>query len=106
MMRTMPFARRHPSRRQLLAGTGAAALLALPLPALAARHTGSRYALTPQPAKAALRGPHLPDTGIWGFEGRAPGPVLRVRQGQRLDVQLVNRLPQPTTIHWHGIRLP
>jgi FtsP/CotA-like multicopper oxidase with cupredoxin domain len=29
-----------------------------------------------------------------------------VRQGERLDVTLSNRLPQPTTIHWHGIRVP
>jgi FtsP/CotA-like multicopper oxidase with cupredoxin domain len=58
------------------------------------------------PGKAHLRGPHLAPTDIWGFEGEAPGPILRVRQGQRLDVQLVNKLAQPTTIHWHGIRVP
>ncbi len=94
------------SRRGLLAGAGGAALLALPLPAAAARHAGVRHTLTARPGKAGLRGPHLPETEIWGFEGSAPGPVLRVRQGQRLDVTLVNRLAQPTTIHWHGIRVP
>jgi FtsP/CotA-like multicopper oxidase with cupredoxin domain len=94
------------SRRALLgaAALGAAALAAFP--ARAQRHGGARYTLIARPGKAGLRGPHLQETDIWGFEGRVPGPVLRVRQGERLDVQLVNRLAQPTTIHWHGIRVP
>jgi len=94
------------SRRHLLAGAGAAGLLSLPLPALAERPGGARYTLTARPGRASLRGPHLPETEVWGFEGQVPGPILRVRQGQRLDVQLVNKLAQPTTIHWHGIRVP
>jgi FtsP/CotA-like multicopper oxidase with cupredoxin domain len=94
------------SRRDVLAGAGAAALAALPFPAGAEKRAAARYTLTARPGKASLRGPHLPATEIWGFEGTAPGPILRVRQGQRLDVQLVNKLAQPTTIHWHGIRVP
>lgn len=94
------------SRRCLLAGAGAAALGAMPGTAFAQRKAGARYTLIARPGKAGLRGPHLPEADIWGFEGRVPGPVLRVRQGERLDVQLVNRLAQPTTIHWHGIRVP
>src|SRR5262249_32291679 len=90
----------------LLAGGGAAMLSALPLPATAARHAGARHTLIARPGRAALRGPHLPDTEIWGFEGTAPGPILRVPQGQRLDVTLVNRLPQATTIHGPGLRVP
>ena len=35
-----------------------------------------------------------------------PGPELRVREGERLRVTLDNQLPEPTTIHWHGIPLP
>jgi FtsP/CotA-like multicopper oxidase with cupredoxin domain len=93
------------SRRALL-GAGAAALSVMALPAAAQPHGGARYMLIARPGKAGLRGPHLRESEIWGFEGQAPGPVLRVRQGQRLDAQLVNRLPQPTTIHWHGIRVP
>ncbi|HEY7610741.1 MAG TPA: multicopper oxidase family protein [Alphaproteobacteria bacterium] len=70
------------------------------------RHTAARYTLTARPGRAALRGPGKPETEIWGFEGHVPGPILRVRQGQRLDAMLVNRLAQPTTIHWHGVRVP
>jgi FtsP/CotA-like multicopper oxidase with cupredoxin domain len=35
-----------------------------------------------------------------------PGPVLKVNQGDRVMVTLVNHLPVSTTIHWHGVRLP
>ena len=35
-----------------------------------------------------------------------PGPELRIRLGDTLRVRFTNRLPQPTTIHWHGVRVP
>jgi FtsP/CotA-like multicopper oxidase with cupredoxin domain len=42
------------------------------------------------------------------FEGAypVPGPTLRVRLGDCVQVKFTNRLPQPTTIHWHGVRVP
>ena len=47
-----------------------------------------------------------PTRNVLSYGDRAPAPVLRVKQGQRLSVQLRNGLAEPTTIHWHGIRLP
>jgi len=41
----------------------------------------------------------------WTFNGIVPGPELRVSQGDRLRVTLVNHLPASTTIHWHGVRV-
>jgi multicopper oxidase len=41
----------------------------------------------------------------WAYNHTVPGPLLRVRAGEVLRVQLDNRLPEATTIHWHGIRL-
>jgi FtsP/CotA-like multicopper oxidase with cupredoxin domain len=41
----------------------------------------------------------------WTFNGTVPGPELRVMQGDRLRVTLVNHLPASTTIHWHGVRV-
>jgi len=41
-----------------------------------------------------------------GYDGIAPGPTLRVRRGDELRVRLVNDLAAPTSVHWHGIRLP
>lgn len=43
---------------------------------------------------------------VWAYNGQVPGPVLRVRLGEEVSVQLRNDLPQPTTIHWHGVRVP
>ena len=42
----------------------------------------------------------------WTYEETVPGPILRVRAGQTLRVRFRNELEVPTTIHWHGIRLP
>ena len=42
----------------------------------------------------------------WTYNGMLPGPLIRARVGDRLIVRFTNRLPQPTTVHWHGIRVP
>ncbi len=42
----------------------------------------------------------------WGFNNRVPGPVLRAKKGDTLVVRVQNNLPEPTMIHWHGLRLP
>ncbi len=42
----------------------------------------------------------------WTFNGTVPGPELRVLQGERMHVTLINHLPVSTTIHWHGVRVP
>lgn len=41
----------------------------------------------------------------WAYEDQVPGQTLRVTAGETLALTLVNQLPQPTTLHWHGIRL-
>jgi FtsP/CotA-like multicopper oxidase with cupredoxin domain len=59
-------------------------------------------------APAAL--PLIDGTGaplqVWAYDGQVPGPTLRVRLGETLRVRFTNRLPQPTTVHWHGVRVP
>jgi FtsP/CotA-like multicopper oxidase with cupredoxin domain len=42
----------------------------------------------------------------WAFNGQVPGPVIEGRVGDVLEITLTNRLPEPTAIHWHGLRLP
>ncbi|HSU50105.1 MAG TPA: multicopper oxidase family protein [Segetibacter sp.] len=42
----------------------------------------------------------------WGFNQQVPGPVIKARKGDTLVVKLKNSLPEPTMIHWHGIKLP
>lgn len=42
----------------------------------------------------------------WTYNGGLPGPLIRVRAGDRLIVRFSNALPQPSTVHWHGVRVP
>ena len=42
---------------------------------------------------------------MYGFNGQYPGPLIRVPQSAEIVVKFTNRLDQPTTVHWHGVRL-
>lgn len=42
----------------------------------------------------------------WTYNGAMPGPLIRLKVGDRLIVHFTNKLPAPTTVHWHGIRVP
>ena len=42
----------------------------------------------------------------WGYNGRVHGPTIEAVEGDRVRIYVTNRLPAPTTIHWHGILLP
>jgi len=42
----------------------------------------------------------------WTYDGGIPGPLIRAHVGDRIIVHFTNQLPQPTTVHWHGVRVP
>ena len=42
----------------------------------------------------------------WTFNGTVPGPTLEATVGDVLEIRLVNRLAEPTVVHWHGLRIP
>jgi multicopper oxidase len=42
----------------------------------------------------------------WTYNGQVPGPEIRVKEGQRIRVLVKNRLPEGTTVHWHGLPVP
>jgi FtsP/CotA-like multicopper oxidase with cupredoxin domain len=42
----------------------------------------------------------------WGYNGSTPGPTIEAVEGDRLRLYVTNRLPEPTTVHWHGVILP
>ena len=42
----------------------------------------------------------------WGYNGSVPGPMFEVVEGDRVRVIFENKLPEPTTIHWHGLEIP
>ena len=42
----------------------------------------------------------------WGYNGSVPGPTIEINEGDRVRIILHNKLPEPTTIHWHGLEVP
>lgn len=62
--------------------------------------------------KVLYKGPVLPEPldkqvvkGL-GYNGSIPGPTIIVNEGDKIRVEFINKLDQPTTVHWHGIILP
>lgn len=45
-------------------------------------------------------------TTVWAFNGKVPGPEIRVKEGDTVRVVFTNKLPAATTIHWHGVNVP
>ena len=43
---------------------------------------------------------------LWGYNGQSPGPTIEVVEGDRVRIFVTNKLPEATSIHWHGQRLP
>lgn len=43
---------------------------------------------------------------LWGYNGQSPGPTIEVVEGDKVRIFVTNRLPEITSIHWHGQRLP
>ena len=101
------------SRRRFVQGIAAAgALTALPSPlrrALAAPQSpaplleGTQFALEIGAVPVNMTGNRRTAIGI---NGQVPGPILRWREGDTVTLAVTNRLSEPTSIHWHGIRTP
>ena len=62
------------------------------------------FDLTP----SVIRWTILPGVTVdgYGYNGQIPGPRIRIREGDRVRIDVHNRLPEITTIHWHGLILP
>lgn len=98
-------------RHFLQAGAACAATILTPRnPAsaegLADTPGGLSTRLLPGPAAVHMVGEGAPATDVWSYNGVQPGPVLRLRQGAPFRATVENGLPEATTVHWHGIRLP
>ncbi len=94
------------SRRSFLAAAGAAAGMAA-VPAWAVSSPpGRQFDLTASPGDTHLIDSDGAKTKVWSYNGRVPGPEIRVRQGERLRVAVRNDLTEETTVHWHGLRVP
>ena len=42
----------------------------------------------------------------WGYSGSIPGPTVEVNEGDRVRFIVTNKLPEATTMHWHGLEIP
>ncbi len=62
------------------------------------------FELTAQPVKWNI----LDEVTVsaWTYNGTVPGPTIRVTEGDRVRILVKNELPEPTTVHWHGIEVP
>jgi len=43
---------------------------------------------------------------LWGYNGQSPGPTIECVEGDKVRIFVTNKLPEHTTVHWHGILLP
>lgn len=95
------------SRRSFLSGLSAAGAASLLPKQSCAGETQKILRATPSTAQLTPEG--YPNTNVWAFSetsvGTVPGPEIRVKAGERVQRQLLNELPQPTAVHWHGIRI-
>jgi FtsP/CotA-like multicopper oxidase with cupredoxin domain len=60
--------------------------------------------MTASPARLSLV--PGPATDVFAYNGRVPGPTLEIHEGDHVIVHFRNELPEPTTIHWHGLHVP
>ena len=91
-------------RKFILRSVSTIAIFATPGKFLHAEEHPSRIVAGPAMAKLVLD--LGPETAVWAFNQQVPGPLLRYRQGDILSLEVENQLEVPTTIHWHGLRVP
>ncbi len=42
----------------------------------------------------------------WVYKRSTPGPTIRVYPGDHIFIRVINRLPEKTSVHWHGLLVP
>jgi len=93
------------NRRHLLT-TAFAASACLSLPRFTMAGTADGYfELEAVKGKGRLYGAAGGLSDLWLYNGELPGPVIRVTRGERVKVRFKNSLDEPTSVHWHGIRI-
>jgi FtsP/CotA-like multicopper oxidase with cupredoxin domain len=94
------------NRRQLLQqAAGATAVISAPAIFHTANASDGFIEFIAEETKVKLYGEDAPASDLWTYGGKSPGPEIRVKRGERVKVRLINKLKEPTSIHWHGIRI-
>lgn len=78
----------------------------LPLQSKARAADIREFRLRAEHGRAQIAPQPYGDTAVWCYDGKLPGPEIRVRQGERLRIAVENALDEETTVHWHGVRVP
>ncbi len=63
---------------------------------------GQTISLNPTMVRKTINGKEI---AMYGYNGEIPGPLLKVKQGSAFTVNVTNNIDQPTSVHWHGLRL-
>ena len=95
------------NRRRFVQGLAAAGGAGLVLPAYAQQGmpelSGTEFDLTLSEMPVNITGRRSTATVV---NNSMPGPLLRLREGQDVTIRVHNRLPETSSIHWHGVKLP
>ncbi|MBS0896782.1 multicopper oxidase CueO [Pantoea dispersa] len=75
----------------------------LPIPSLLEPDAHGQYTLTAMTGSSQWNGKSVP---TWGYNGSLLGPALRLQREKSVTVNIHNRLPEATTLHWHGLEIP
>jgi FtsP/CotA-like multicopper oxidase with cupredoxin domain len=62
------------------------------------------FHLTAEPVKKEIAPGMV--VNAWGYNGQSPGPTIEAVEGERVRILVTNKLPEPTSVHWHGVLLP
>lgn len=95
------------TRRDFLrtAGAAAGAVFVGASPARVLAQGSLPAALRAREVSCRLLPDDYPQTRLWSYSDGIAGEIIRARQGRRVQRRLINDLPEPTSVHWHGVRI-
>jgi FtsP/CotA-like multicopper oxidase with cupredoxin domain len=91
--------------RRLFLGQTLASVFALPARGEAPSIQDGFQILEAREGKLQLLPEPAPPAAVWRYAGVVPGPLLRFKKGEEVKIRLINNLPQPTSLNWHGVRI-
>ncbi|HEX3497240.1 MAG TPA: multicopper oxidase family protein [Methylocella sp.] len=91
--------------RRLFLGHTLASVLALPARAEPPSSQDGFRVLEAREGKLSLLTEPASPTAVWSYNGEVPGPLLRFKKDEEVKVRLVNKLGQPASLNWHGVRI-
>lgn len=93
------------TRRNALVGLAATIVPVHGSTAATKTDTGTPILLEARKSTLRLVPPPAGLTAVWAYNGQIPGPLIRLKKGEGVKVRLVNKLDQPTSLCWHGVRI-